>query len=115
MQVLKQAFYLGLFVVVVTVVATLSACGGGGSAGLGAPAPTQLLGADTGFGLYQLDNVTVTAKRLSGFGLAGFSNVEGLAFDANSNTLYGTDTDTNQLIIIDPVTGAKIRVLAVIN
>ena len=32
-------------------------------------------------------------------------DVHGLAFDGNSNTLYGTDTMTNDLITIDPATG----------
>ncbi len=40
-------------------------------------------------------------------GLSGFFGVAGLAFDPNTNTLYGTTIGlTPQLITIDPVTGA---------
>ncbi len=37
--------------------------------------------------------------------MGGFATVNGLAFDPNTNTLYGVDTVTAQLIIISQVNG----------
>ena len=56
--------------------------------------------------LFQLDEMTGTSTRLTGFGLGGFQNVAGLAYDANTDTLYGVNRTTAQLITIDPATGA---------
>ena len=36
----------------------------------------------------------------------GFDSVEGLTFDSVSNLLFGTDTGSKQLIVIDPLSGA---------
>lgn len=44
----------------------------------------------------------------------GFGSVSGLAFDRNTNTLYGIDRDINRninlLLTIDPATGAATAV-----
>ncbi len=86
--------------------------GGGGSAppggGGGGGNPFGLLATDDSFPslFYQIDAASGASTRLSGFGLGGFRGAAGLAFDPNSNTLYGADTNTDQLITIDPVSGA---------
>ncbi|MFQ5424886.1 MAG: hypothetical protein ACE5F9_13025 [Phycisphaerae bacterium] len=54
----------------------------------------------------ELNAITGAATAVSSVGLRGFLQVEGLAFDPITNTLFGTDTGINQLLTIDPVTGA---------
>ena len=39
-----------------------------------------------------------------------FDQVNGLAFDPNTNTLYGSDTTTNELLTINTSTGAATSV-----
>lgn len=43
----------------------------------------------------------------------GFGQVQGLAYDVNTSTLYGCDAETDQLITIDTVTGAGTAVGAI--
>jgi uncharacterized protein YjiK len=56
------------------------------------------------------------AVRLSGVGLGGYSNVQGLTFDETSGTLYGIDPARQELVTIDwqgrrgfPVGGIGVR------
>jgi len=84
---------------------------GGAGAGAGGGTPPILAGlGGTASGsltlLFQLDEMTGTSTRLTGFGLGGFQNVASLAYDANTDTLYGINRTTAQLITIDPATGA---------
>ncbi|MCB9865506.1 MAG: M4 family metallopeptidase [Phycisphaerales bacterium] len=65
----------------------------------------KLGGTNSSFYL-ELNAATGGAMAVSGLGLGGFGNVAGLAYDPNADTLYGTDTTSDQLVIIDPDTGA---------
>ena len=69
----------------------------------------NLVGTNPDFYL-RIDPMTGTATTVSGLGLGGFQNVEGLTFDPNTNTLYGTNADTDQLIVIDQATGVATAV-----
>ncbi len=53
----------------------------------------------------ELDSLTGEAFPVTGVGFGAFERVEGLAYDVNTNTLYGSDIVTDQLIGIDPSTG----------
>lgn len=64
----------------------------------------KLVGANSSFYL-ELDAATGSTMAVSGLGLGGFGNVAGLAYDPTTDTLYGTDTVTDQLVAIDPNTG----------
>lgn len=65
---------------------------------------TRLLGATFPYGL-ELDVATGAATPFSVNGFVGFARVSSLAYDANTNTLYGIDISTKTLITIDAVTG----------
>ncbi len=52
-----------------------------------------------------VDAATGEASAVTGVGFGGFGDVEGLAYDANTRTLYGVDNVDHLLIAIDPVTG----------
>ena len=54
---------------------------------------------------YELELLTGAATPFSATDVLGFEDVEGLAFDPNTGTLYGSDTDSDQLIAIDVQTG----------
>ncbi len=55
---------------------------------------------------FEFNAISGSATAISSHGLGGFTGVVGLAFDPNTNTLYGTDVETDQLIRIDMSTGA---------
>ncbi len=63
---------------------------------------------------YNLNASTGASTRVAGFGLGNFAGIlgvtgiEGLAFDPNTNTLYGFDSATLQLIAINVGTGAGV-------
>jgi hypothetical protein len=82
--------------------------GGGGGGGGTAPILDGLGGTASGSLtlLYQLDETTGASTRKSGFGLGGLQDVEGLAYDTNNDILYGVDTSSDYLIIIDVATVA---------
>ncbi|MEN8688547.1 MAG: hypothetical protein AB1Z20_00380 [Desulfobacterales bacterium] len=89
-----------------------SGCGSGGSGGGGggggdADILTGLGGTASGSLtlLYQLNETTGTPTRFSGLGLGGLQSVQGLAYDADTDTLYGIDTTSDYLITIDGATG----------
>ena len=71
-----------------------------------------LYGSDTSF-FDQLLTIDTTTGAGTTVGARGSlpSRVEGLAFDATTNTLYGTDFTSAQLITIDTVTGAGTAVV----
>lgn len=62
-------------------------------------------GVGTTAGYFRIDETNGAVDRISGFGLAGFYLVRGLAFDPNSGVLYGVDNGNKVLIAIDPITG----------
>ncbi len=97
--------YLAVIPLIILGALSILATGGGGGS---SPPPAdaglmELLATDLRF-LYQVDPSSGASLRISGTQLRGFSGVSGLAFDPNTDTLYGTDA--GQLITIDPVTGA---------
>ncbi|MCG8409293.1 MAG: hypothetical protein MI923_29160 [Phycisphaerales bacterium] len=57
----------------------------------------------------RIDPATGTAIPVSGIGI-GFDIVAGLAFDPNTNTLYGVDTGTDQLLVFNLDTGVATAV-----
>jgi DNA-binding beta-propeller fold protein YncE len=65
-----------------------------------------LYGSDTSF-FDQLLTIDTTTGAGTTVGARGSlpSRVEGLAFDATTNTLYGTDISSGQLVTIDPTDG----------
>ncbi len=93
---------------ILSILATGGSSSGGGGAGGGQATPFRLLATDASFPslFYQVEASSGASMLISGTGLRGFVGVRGLAFDPNSNTLYGTDTATTQLLTIDPATGA---------
>jgi DNA-binding beta-propeller fold protein YncE len=98
-----QLYLLALILIV-------SACSSGsGSVGsvssVGVREPANIRGTDSNQSVYQIEEATGISTCLSGFGLAGFPDIQGLAFDPNTNTLYGTDSGKDQLVIIDTATG----------
>ena len=42
---------------------------------------------------------------MGSLGALGFPEVQGLTFDATTNTLYGTDVNSGQLVTIDTTNG----------
>ncbi len=91
----------------------LPACSGGslgsGGGGTGGPPPNvTLLGTSTqgstGF-LVEVDGTTGSTTLRSGLGLAGARQIQALAFDPNTDTLYAADRDVKVLLVIDPATG----------
>lgn len=75
--------------------------------GLGIPAGFErLLAADDGW-LVEIDQVTGAASPI---GPIGFPDVDGLAFDPDSYGLYGVTYSTNELVRIDPFSGAGVLV-----
>jgi len=104
----------GLFnikhMVLLTALLALTACGGGAGEGAGGapsgggPAPTGLRASGTG-GFYQVP-VDLGAGTTVG-PTTGFTGMNGFAYDPNTDTLYGVDVSTNQLLSINPATGAS--------
>ena len=79
-------------------------------AGLGLVGTTASdFAAFTGF-LVGIDEGTGTAEPISGVGLKGFRSVLGLAVQPVTGVLFGADVATNQLIAIDPSTGAAVAI-----
>lgn len=100
---------LALHILFITLfIAGLSACGnsssGGGVAPGGGPAATGLR-ASSPAGIYQVPDVLGAATVVGT--LSGAFIVDDIAFDPNSNTLYGADYDTKELIAINTTTGAS--------
>lgn len=65
----------------------------------------RVVGANPAF-FHELNTLTGAATPVSGVRPGGFRDVQGLALDPNSNTLYGVDSDTDLLIAIDAATGS---------
>lgn len=90
----------------VALAALVPACGGGG--GSGGPGAAPLFGLAGSFPvmLSRVDASTGATTLVSGRGLAGFPSVDGLAYDAANGVLLGVDTQTQELVSIDPASGA---------
>ncbi len=65
----------------------------------------NLVGTNSEFFL-ELNSATGSASAISDVGLKGFESVGAMAFDPNTNTLFGADVTKDQLLRIAPLTGA---------
>lgn len=88
----------------------LAACGGSsgntGTDDTNAFPISGLVGTFEG-NLFKIDTRTGNATLLTGQGLLGAPDVRALAYDPNTNTLYGADTVTGLLLRIDRNTGGS--------
>ena len=96
----------------IMVLSLLASCSGGsdtGGGGGGGHSSPQLAGSHGNLFL-SIEKATGATTLRTGPGLAGFRDLRALAFDTNTNTLFGIDGFTGQLVRIDPATGAATAV-----
>ena len=65
----------------------------------------RLRGAGGGY-FYRVDEQTGETEAISGDGLSGITSIDGVAYDPDNNIVYGSSTNRDALVSLDPVTGA---------
>ena len=65
----------------------------------------RLRGTDAGAVMFRINELTGEMTPEGRSGLAGFANVEGLAYDAANEVYYGSDVELDELISVDASTG----------